>query len=371
MEFQQLTILEALAAGWRAFSIRWVDIGAVVAMTLVALIALNRIAPFFDMLDAPDGERKRHGRPVPLTGGVAMLLGAWMGALVAVSVGQVDYEVMALLGIVATVHAFDDHSGLSPRQRLIIDAMVALAFAIVTGATIDHLGVLLGWKVSFAWTAVPITVFAYVALTNAYNMMDGIDGLAIAQFLIAILGLGLWHLTFIHRSGFEPLAISVIAASLTVMLANLGLLGPAFKCFLGDSGSRFLGFFLVFVLLSEGSNAMTPIHGAYFIALPLLDMCAVVVERWRAGRRIKRPDRAHLHYLLVDAGVSNFAAVALMCALSGGFVALVFLQRLAGVSDVATLLTLMFCATLYLTGRRGFVRLAGGALRRRVIGPAE
>jgi UDP-N-acetylmuramyl pentapeptide phosphotransferase/UDP-N-acetylglucosamine-1-phosphate transferase len=346
-------------------------LGAAVAMTLAALLALNAIAPYFEMLDQPDGARKRHRRPVPLTGGVALLLGAWMGALVATSVGQVDYEVLALLGIVATVHAFDDHSGLSPRQRLIIDAVVALAFVVVTGGLISSLGLFFGVSMELAWAAAPVTVFAYIALTNAYNMMDGIDGLAITQFLIAIVGVGLWHLTFVHQTGFDPLAFSLIAASLPVLLANLGLLGRPFKCFLGDSGSRFLGFFLVYVILFEDTNTLPPVLGAYFVALPLLDMCAVVAERFRDGRRIMQPDRAHLHYLLVDSGVSGFSAVAILSAISAGFVVLAYVLRLGGASDLVGTLIFLACAFLFLSGRRALVRAASGLLRQRMVGPAE
>jgi UDP-N-acetylmuramyl pentapeptide phosphotransferase/UDP-N-acetylglucosamine-1-phosphate transferase len=138
LDVEQLSILEAVAAGLRAVGLRWPDLAAAVAMTLAAVLALNRVAPYFDMVDAPDGGRKRHLAPVPLTGGLAMLMGAWMGALVATSIGQVDFEVLALLSIVATVHAFDDHSGLSPQQRLAIDAVVALAFAVVTKAVVER-----------------------------------------------------------------------------------------------------------------------------------------------------------------------------------------------------------------------------------------
>ncbi len=128
-------ISDVLAVGWRAISLRIVDLGVVVVATLIALALLNRIAPKFDMLDLPDGGRKAHDTAVPLTGGLALMIGIWIGALFATSIGEVDYEVLALLGIIATVHAFDDQSGLSARQRLVIDAVVALAFIVITGAS--------------------------------------------------------------------------------------------------------------------------------------------------------------------------------------------------------------------------------------------
>jgi UDP-GlcNAc:undecaprenyl-phosphate GlcNAc-1-phosphate transferase len=99
--------------------------------------------------------------------------------------------VLVLLGIVATIHAFDDHSGMSARQRLVIDAMVAFAFIVITGGVIETFGTIWGVEVQLRWLGVPLTILAYLALTNAYNMIDGVDGLALSQFLIAILSVGL------------------------------------------------------------------------------------------------------------------------------------------------------------------------------------
>ncbi len=235
-----MAIGDLLAVGWRAISLRIVDLGVVVVATLVALALLNRIAPKFDLLDLPDGDRKAHATAVPLTGGLALVIGIWIGALFATKFGQidirqVDYEVLALLGIIATVHAFDDQSGLSARQRLVIDAVVALAFIVVTQGVIESFGTMWGAELLFGWFGVPLTIFIYLALSNAYNMIDGVDGLALTQFLIAIVSVALWHILHAQDSGFEPLAFSVIAACLVVLAANLGFVGQRYVCFLGDT----------------------------------------------------------------------------------------------------------------------------------------
>jgi UDP-GlcNAc:undecaprenyl-phosphate GlcNAc-1-phosphate transferase len=366
------TLNTVLAAVWEAVTVRAVDLGAVAAATLVALAVLNRIAPKFDMLDLPDGGRKAHTAPIPLTGGPALVIGIWIGALVATSVGQVDYEVLALLGIITTIHAFDDHSGLSARQRLVIDGVVALAFIVITGGVIESIGTILGAEWLFGWFGVPLTIFVYLALTNAYNMIDGVDGLALSQFLIAIVSVGFWHILNAPSSGFDPLAYSVIAACLVVLAANTGLAGQSLKCFLGDSGSRFLGFFLVYVLVSEGTSILSPIQGGYLIALPLFDMCAVVGERMRAGEGPMQSDRRHLHHLIIDAGGSGRSAVLVMGALSLGFSALVFLQNIAGIGDLGSLVILFAIAGGYLVGRRAGVKLFVGAMQGKTLaGPAE
>ena len=376
-EIDPVTISDVLAVGWRAMSLRIVDSGVVVAATLVALALLNRIAPNFDMLDLPDGGRKAHATAVPLTGGLALLIAIWIGALFTTKFGQadirhVDFEVLALLGIIATVHAFDDQSGLSARQRLVIDAVVALAFIVVTRDVIETFGTIWGVELFFGWFGVPLTIFVYLALSNAYNMIDGVDGLALTQFLIAIVSVGLWHMIHAPDSGFEPLAYSVVVACLVLLAANLGLFGQRLKCFLGDSGSRFLGFFLVFVLVSEGTSVLSPTQGGYLIALPLFDMCAVVAERVRAGDAPMQADRRHLHHLIIDAGGSGRAAALVMAAISIGLSALVFVQNVLGIGGFWSLAGLLVIAGGHFAGRRAGVKLFVGVLRsRRLAGPAE
>jgi UDP-GlcNAc:undecaprenyl-phosphate GlcNAc-1-phosphate transferase len=336
------------------------------------LLVLNAIAPGLNLLDYPDRARKRHSHPVPLTGGLAILIGVWLGSFVEVEPGLTKPGLLALLAIVGVVHAFDDQSALSARQRLVIDAVIALAVVVITGHSIETLGTVLGVELKLGLLAVPVTIFVYLALTNAYNMIDGLDGLAIIQFLIAFGGVAIWHVLFAHNTGFAPHAFSVAVASVVVLLANLGLLGPKLKCFLGDSGARLLGFFLVYVLVAEGNRILSPIEAVYFIALPLLDICAVVVARLRAGRGPMQADRRHLHYLLVDAGLTQGRAVLTMAAISCAFIGLYALEHIAGLGDFTIWLIFMGLATLYWCGRHSLVRvLAPQPDAQKVMGPAE
>jgi len=360
---------QVFEAAGRAVSSRAWEVATVVSGTLAALTVLNRVAPRLELLDHPDLGRRKHVQPVPLTGGLAILIGVWIGSLAQMELG---HSVLALLAIVAVIHAFDDHSGLSARQRLAIDAVVAIAFVVITGGVIETLGTVLGVELHLGLFAVPVTIFTYLALTNAYNMIDGLDGLALTQFLIALLGVGFWHVVHASQSGFAPLAFSVVVACLVILAANLGLLGRFLKCFLGDSGSRFLGFFLVYVLVAEGKRILSPIEAVYFIALPLLDMCAVVVERLRAGRTPMQGDRRHLHYLLVEAGVTQGRTVLIMAAISCSFIGLYLIQHTAGLNDLAIWLTFMGVACLYWRFRRSLVRILSFALAlRHRAGPAE
>lgn len=355
-----------------ALAVRSWLIVAVLVGTLIALTLLNLVAPLLGLIDIPDGSRKRHPRPMPLTGGLAILCGVWTGMLVRTETGASAGDILALLGIVATVHAFDDQSGLSSRQRLVIDGVIALAFTVITGNVIESLGSVDGRFLHLGLLAAPFTIFIYVALTNAYNMMDGLDGLALSQFLIALVSIGLFHLAHAQTSGFAPHAFAVVVASALILLANLGLLGSFLRCFLGDSGARFLGFFLVYVLIMEGNRVLSPVAALFFVALPLLDLCAVVATRLRAGAGPMMPDRRHIHHLLVDAGASPSLTVLILAGLSCAMIGVYTLLDVLDCGDLVVAGTFLLIAGLYWQGRPHLVAaLCRGLRPHPAIGPAE
>lgn len=369
---------QVFAVGEGAVVVTSWQAATVLAGTLGALTALNLAAPRLGLIDHPDGERKRHRRPVPLTGGLAILAGTGLGAAVGLGAGEVALEVMALLAIVAVIHAFDDQAareqpGLSARQRLAVDSVVALAFILVTGSVIESLGTVGGAELDLGVLAIPFTILMFLTLSNAYNMIDGLDGLALSQFLIAFVGILVWHAGDLGALGLAPAAaISIVIAAVVVLAANLGLLGGFLRCFLGDSGARLVAFFLVFLLIAGAGRLFAPPGALFFVAFPLLDLCAVVGERLRAGEAPMRADRRHLHYLLVDAGFQPGWVVLVMGLVSIGFIALHALLQAAAVGDLGIALAFIALAAIYWLSRRRLVgQLARVLLSRPVIEPAE
>lgn len=377
-DFDSLTLLSPLfAVDDRLLAERSWQAAMVLAGTLGALGTLNLAAPRLGLMDHPDGERKRHDRPVPLTGGLAILAGVGLGAIVGMSAAATAREVVALLAIVAVIHAFDDQAsarpGLSARQRLAIDSAVALAFILVTGAVIDTIGTVGGVDLRLGLAAIPFTVFIYLALTNAYNMVDGLDGLALSQFLIGLVAVLAWHVASARGTGMAvgP-AVPIVLAAVVVLAANVGILGRFLRCFLGDSGARLLAFFLVYLLVADAGRLFSPPGALFFVAVPILDLCAVVGERLRAGGAPMGADRRHLHHLLVDAGFGPRRVVLIMGLLSVGFVGVHALLQAAEVSDLGLAGVFVGLAGVYWLTRRSLV----AQLRRRVpphpvIGPAE
>jgi len=336
----------------------------VVLGTLIALFGLNAIAPKFQLLDETCKGPRGAGLGMPLTGGLAILCGVWIGAMIdRQTMGAPSADVLALLGIVVAVHSFDDSAGLSARQRLLIDGVVALAFVVITTNAIRTLGVFGGVDLALGPLAVPVTVFIYVAISNAYNMQDGVDGLALSQFLLATAVIGIFHLVYAKNTGFTPHAFPIFIASVIVLLANLGVLGSFLRCFLGDSGARFLGFFLVYVGVEEGHTVLPVMGALYFVAVPLIDMTAVVAIRLRAGRGPMQRDRSHLHHGLIDQGVSPRRTLVLITTMSAFMLALFLVLHGLGASDMTLAATFLLVATAYWTWRRRLISALGALAR--------
>jgi len=203
-------------------------------------------------------------------------------------------------------------------------------------------------------------------------MQDGIDGLALCQFLLSLAIIGLFHLVYANNTGFAPHAFPIFIACLVVLAANLGFLGANLRCFLGDSGARFLGFFLVYVGIEEGHSVL-PIMGAlYFVAVPLIDMTAVIAIRIRSGRGPMQRDRSHLHHGLIDLGVSPARTLLVITGLSAAMLMLFIVLHGLGASDLSLAAAFLAVAMAYWTGRRRFIdALAAWARGRPAIEPAE
>jgi UDP-GlcNAc:undecaprenyl-phosphate GlcNAc-1-phosphate transferase len=161
---------------------------------------------------------------------------------------------------------------------------------------------------------VPLTALSVAGLCNAYNMIDGIDGLAASTIALPLLVLYLLAVQAGHP----------MANSLLLMLVPLGVfllfnLGPDNrllpKMFLGDGGSVTLGFLVAasLVYFSQGDNALIePVTALWLVTIPLMDMLSTMLRRLRHGRKLMEADRSHLHHTLMDLGLGRRQTLALL-----------------------------------------------------------
>lgn len=268
--------------------------------TGLALTALYPIAERLELMDHANDRRKIHTDPVPLIGGIAIAFGVLLTCLALIPFTH--ERVYGLLGgaLLLILGMQDDRRGLDAGVRLLGQTLAALIMTLGGGITLHSLGDLFGFGViDLGLLAVPFTVFATVGIINAFNMIDGIDGLAGGLVLIVLSGL----------LCLEPLPASsrtvllmLIAALLPYLICNLGLLGRDRRVFLGDAGSMLLGYIVVWLLVRHSQAphpTIAPVTALWLVAMPLMDTLCVMTRRLRRRCSPFKADRCHLHHLLI------------------------------------------------------------------------
>ena len=194
----------------------------------------------------------------------------------------------------------DDAFGMSASKRLVVQCAAALALILVGDVYIEDLKVsFLGINLELGFLSIPFTIFAVVGIVNAFNMIDGINGLC-ASF--ALLALGALQV----GSGFDVVNYSLVIAMGSIigfLFYNLGFLGTKRRVFLGDNGSTFLGFLVAWTCINysqSGNNLIEPVTCLWIVAIPLLDCLGVMVGRLLKGILPFSPGRDHIHHRLQE-----------------------------------------------------------------------
>lgn len=331
--------------------------GFVASVALVA--AARHWAARRMVLDRPN-DRSLHLRPTPRGGGIGIVLPtcvaiAGVGALVP----QASPAAAWLAGIglmVAGVGIADDVSGLTAITRLVahIVAGVLVVAGIGTWRTVVWPGL---WSLELGWTAVPLTVLLIVGLTNAYNFMDGVDGIAGSQGVVA--GFGWIGAGYVIQDPLVTVAGAVIAlTSLGFLLFNWS---PA-SVFMGDVGSSFLGFLLgALAVYVAPRSPSTATEGILFVWPFVFDTAFTVLRRASRRENLLCAHRSHLYQRLVLTGMSHAKVALLYAALATVGVAVgVTVAREARFASIAGALLIGALAVgLWLTviGRERAVRV--------------
>lgn len=284
-------------------------------VSAVALCLLVPTGKRMGLIDYPDA-RKRHTFATPAVGGLAVFAGILAGWLWLVTFNQFDDVVLETACGLAVLGIIDDRYGLRVNIRVVAQIIAILIVILSSGVYVHSLGVLGDHELTLGWLGIPFTVLAVIGLINAFNLMDGIDGLTGCLTLVAAGAIVL--LSFHHLAGGAiPLVLLLAAALCPYLVSNLGLFGRNCKVFLGDSGSVVLGYLLAWVLIQLSQSTpreMSPGLVLWCVALPIFDTLTVMFRRMYLGRSPFTPDRSHIHHLLMNIGLGPRATLVCLVA---------------------------------------------------------
>lgn len=330
------------------------------AGSYLGLRVFRRAAIGAGLLDVA-GVLKHHQGEVPMVGGLAILAG-YLLALVSDPTVLVPNSTFLLVStLVIAVGTLDDRFGLSPVARLVVQLLVGLLAVFVAGLSVDTIGApFFNGVIEMGWLAIPFSVLVFVGGINAWNMIDGIDGLAA---LFAFIGLSCMLIV----SGEAAPSLQASLLALLCGISAFFLFNLPFhrlrsqKTFLGDAGSMFLGLAIVWhaLSLSQGGDAvMSPVTALWFVALPVYDVLTTTLRRVLRGKSPLNGDRMHLHHLLQDLGLSVRHTLLIMSALALASGVVGLLSHFAAVADglVFTLFTAV--GAIYFFSVRYLGRLA-------------
>ncbi len=291
--------------------------GAALALFLTPVI--GRGSTVLGLVDAPGG-RKVHTRSVPRLGGVAVVLAAALAVtLVHLFLpGSRNPETWMVLQpfvagglLIFLVGLADDLRGLPPAPKILVE-LAAAAVMMASGLLIERVTIL-GATLPLGWVAYPVTAAWLVGVTNAFNLIDGLDGLA--PGIAALAGAACGAILVVR--GHQPEAM-LLAAFVGAMLGFLVYNFAPASIFLGDSGSLVAGFLLASTAIAgwqKGATALASAVPLLIFALPIADAASTLLRRMvrPAGNgrslravvgQIVEPDREHIHHRLVGLGWS-------------------------------------------------------------------
>ena len=294
----------------------------------IAQPIVRRIAFRLGFLDYPDAERRMHAQAVPRLGGVGVFLALLVAGTVAAVVDSGVHFLPQLPLILATalggallflVGLADDIRGVPPVGKLIVQS--AAAFVVYRyGFRIAHVVVPGGFVIDLDWLALPVTILWIVGLSNAFNLVDGADGLAGGVAIIALLATA----ASAAVTGDQP----IVWCSLALLGAMLGFLRynwPPARIFLGDSGSLVVGFLLAILTVKGMSRADGAVYGIapiFALSYPLLDTGISMLRRWLRGESLSRADGRHIHHQLQALGLGPRQTLLVLYGLSAFVAAL-------------------------------------------------
>ncbi|MEH7120115.1 MraY family glycosyltransferase [Neobacillus vireti] len=274
--------------------------------------------------DKPN-QRKVHQKIMPRLGGLAIYLSFIIGMLITNPGGP--YALPIIIGsiIIIITGVLDDMYELSAKVKFIAQIGAAAIVVIWGGVHVQFINLPFGGQIEFGYLSIPLTVIWIVGITNAINLIDGLDGLAAGVSSIALITIS--GMAIIMGDGFVTAVASIVLAStLGFLIYNFH---PA-KIFMGDTGALFLGY-MISVLSLLGFKNVTIISfivPIIILGVPISDTFFAILRRIVNKKPLSAPDKSHLHHCLLRSGFTHRQTVLIIYAMAAffGLSAIIFSQ---------------------------------------------
>ncbi len=276
-------------------------------VSLILTPIVIKVSHKLGVVDQPNF-RKVHKKPTSVLGGTVILLSFLLGIWLGHPIETVVKPLVIGAVLIYLVGLIDDIYDLTPILKLLGQVIAALV-VVYYGVTIDFISLPIGPTIHFGILGVPITVIWIVAITNAINLIDGLDGLASGVATIALMTIG--FIAILQANIFIIMICSVLIGALLGFLCfNFH---PA-KIFLGDSGALLVGFIVGFLSLLGFKNItfVSLFFPIVILAVPFIDTLFAMIRRVKKGQRIMQADKSHLHHKLLELGYSHRQTVILI-----------------------------------------------------------
>ena len=327
---------------------------ALIVALVVALVAtpvVKSLATRMGAVDVPKDNRRMHDHPIPRMGGLAIFLGFILSVLIFVEITPQLRGMLLGAVVIVVLGIFDDIYNLRAGFKFGVQIVAAL-IAALSGNIIESLSnpnIFSSdpyWELG--WLAIPATVIWIVAITNAVNLIDGLDGLACGVSTIS--SMTLLVIALVVSEGQVAILMAALAGACIGFLPYN--MNPA-KIFMGDTGSTFLGFILAVVSIQGLFKFYTIISFAVpflMLGLPIFDTCFAFIRRIAHGQSPMHADRSHVHHRLIDMGFNQKQAVAVLYVISAILGLSAVVLTTSGPVK-AMLLLLALCAAGAVSGR--------------------
>jgi len=338
-----------------------------VAVSAALTPLVRAVATRRGLTESGDGKLKLHVGGIPRLGGVAVVVAFFVplmgilfleaGIMVHIAPEMPRFTVFCLGGVaIFALGVWDDLRGAGARTKLLVEVAIALAVW-TAGFRIERLRIPLFGEMDLGAFGLVVTVLWIVGITNALNLVDGLDGLAAGIAFFAAVA----HVVIGAMNGSVILTLFAAALAGAVLGFLPYNLHPA-RIFIGDSGSLFLGYVLAMASIyganHKAETAVAVLAPILILGLPILDTALAIVRRGLRGQSLFDGDREHVHHRMLAAGLSQRGSVLLLYALCAAFALTGLVATAASSQAKAAGLVSLLVVLVIFERRAGFMRKA-------------